>query len=443
MPPPTRYARSGRVHIAYQVIGQGPMDLVFVPGWLSHLESGWEEPGLARFLERLATFSRLILFDKRGTGLSDRVPETELPTLEQRMSDVQAVMEAVGLERAALLGVSEGGPMCALFAVTYPERTTALIMYGSYPRWVRADDYPWALTREQHEQAMAVYERRWGEPIGLKVFAPSTAADEGFRQRWARLLRQSASPAAAVALYRMNIEIDIRHVLPTIHVPTLLIHRSGDLLVDVAGSRFMSERIPGARLVELPGADHLWWVGDSDAIVDEIEEFLTGARHVAEPDRVLATVLFVDMVGSTERAVEMGDRRWREVLTGYREAVRRELGRFRGREVDTAGDGLLATFDGPARAVRCACSVKEAVRSLGLEVRAGLHTGEVELMGDRVAGIAVHIGARVGALADAGGVLVSSTVKDLVAGSGLRFADRGAHVLKGVPGEWRLFAVER
>jgi len=359
------------------------------------------------------------------------------------MTDVQAVMEAAGSERAALLGVSEGGPMCALFAATYPERTTTLIMYGSYPRWVRADDYPWALTREQHEQAMAVYEQRWGESIALNLFAPSMAADEGFRQRWGRLLRQCASPAAAVALYRMNIEIDIRHVLPTIHVPTLLIHRSGDLLVDVAGSRFMSERIPGARLVELPGADHLWWVGDSDAIADEIEEFLTGTRHVPEPDRVLATVLFVDIVGSTERAVEMGDRRWREVLTGYREAVRRELVRFHGREVDTAGDGLLATFDGPARAVRCACSMKEAVRPLGLEVRAGLHTGEVELMGDRVAGIAVHIGARVGALADAGGVLVSSTVKDLVAGSGLRFADRGGHALKGVPGEWRLFAVER
>jgi pimeloyl-ACP methyl ester carboxylesterase len=443
MPPATRYARSGSVHIAYQVIGQGPMDLVLVPGWLSHLESVWEEPGLARLLERLATFSRLILFDKRGTGLSDRVPEAELPTLEQRMSDVQAVMEAAGSERAALLGVSEGGPMCALFAATYPERTTALIMYGSYPRWVRADDYPWAMTREQHEQAMAVFEQRWGEPIGLKVFAPSVAADEGFRQRWGRLLRQSASPAAAVALYRMNIEIDIRHVLPTIHVPTLLIHRSGDQVTDVAGSRFMAERIPGARLVELPGVDHVAWVGDSDAIVDEIEEFLTGARPVAEPDRVLATVLFVDMVGSTERAVAMGDRRWREVLTGYREAVRRELGRFRGREVDMAGDGFLATFDGPARAVRCASSVKEAVRPLGLEVRAGLHTGEVELMGDRVAGIAVHIGARVGALADPGEVLVSSTVKDLVAGSGLRFVDRGAQALKGVPGEWRLFAVER
>ncbi len=440
MQPETRYARSGEVNIAYQVVGSGALDLVFVMGWVSHLDYFWEEPSFARFLHRLAAFSRLILFDKRGTGLSDRVPDSELPTLEQRMDDVRAVMDAVGSERAALLGVSEGGPMCALFAATYPERTSALIMYGSYATRTWADDHPWAPTPEQHEQFLDEIRRGWGGPVGLDIRAPSVARDERVRRWWATYLTRSASPGAVLALTRMNAQIDVRHFLPAIRVPTLVIHRQGDLALDVRGSRYIAERIPGAAFVELPGDDHLPWVGDQDAILDEIEEFLTGVRRGPEPDRVLSTVLFTDIVGSTERATAIGDRRWRDLLNSYHALVRRELSRFRGREIATAGDGFFATFDGPARAIRCACAVNDAVRQLGIEIRAGLHTGEIEVMGDNVGGIAVHIGARVASEAGAGEVLVSNTVKDLVAGSGIRFEDRGSHTLKGVPGEWRLFA---
>ncbi|MFQ5810829.1 MAG: adenylate/guanylate cyclase domain-containing protein, partial [Armatimonadota bacterium] len=388
MQPETRYAKSGDVNIAYQVVGDGPLDLVLVHGWVSHLEHQWEHPSLARFLHRLASFSRLILFDKRGTGLSDRVSVTELPTLEQRMDDVRAVMDAAGSQRAALVGISEGGPMCALFAATYPERTSALVMYGTYAKWIRDPQYPWARTREEHEQAFEVYERRWGTPIGLHVFAPSVADDEGFRQWWARNLRLAASPGAGVALYRMNVEIDIRHVLPAISVSSLILHRSGDLLIDIGGSRYIAQRIPGAKYVELPGVDHLPWVGDADAILDEVQEFLTGVRPAPEPDRVLATVLFTDIVSSTAQAAELGDRRWRDLLDGYYALARRELDRFRGREVKTTGDGFLATFDGPARGIRCACAISEAVRPLGIAVRAGLHTGECEVMGEDVGGIA-------------------------------------------------------
>jgi class 3 adenylate cyclase len=371
------------------------------------------------------------------------VPETDLPTLEQRMDDVRAVMEAAGSTRAALFGISEGGPMSFLFAATYPERTIAVVAYASYAKWIRDMDYPWAPTRERHEEVAAIYERRWGEPMAVGTFAPSMRGDEAFGRRWARFMRAAASPAAAVALYRMNIEIDVRHVLPAIRVPALLLHRTGDRVMDVGGSRYMAQRIPGARLAELPGDDHIYWLGDWQAIVGEIEEFLTGVRHDVEPDRVLATVLFTDIVGSTERAAALGDARWRDLLVSHHGVIRQELARFRGREIDTAGDGFFATFDGPARAIRCACAAADALRRLGLEVRAGLHTGECELMGNRVSGIAVHIGARVAGLAAPGEVLVSSTVKDLVAGSGLRFADRGAHGLKGVPGEWRLFGVIR
>ena len=442
--PKTRYARSGGgVHIAYQVVGSGPIDLVVVPGWLSHIEAVWEDQDSARFFERLASFSRLILFDKRGTGLSDRVPESHLPTLEQRMDDVRAVMEAAGSTRAALFGISEGGPMSFLFAATYPERTVAVVAYASYAKWIRDTDYPWAPTREQHEKVAVIYERRWGEPMAVGTFAPSMRGNEAFGHRWARFMRAAASPAAAVALFRMNIEIDVRHVLPAIRVPVLLLHRTGDRVMDVGGSRYMAQWIPGARLTELPGDDHVYWLGDWESIVGETEEFLTGVRHAVEPDRVLATVLFTDIVGSTERAAALGDARWRDLLLSHHGVMRQELARFRGREIDTAGDGFFATFDGPARAIRCACAAAEALRRLGLEVRAGLHTGECELMGDRVSGIAVHTGARVAGLAAPGEVLVSSTVKDLVAGSGLRFADRGVHGLKGIPGEWRLFTVIR
>jgi len=441
MRPVTRYAKSGDVSIAYQVVGDGPRDLVFVMGWVSHLELFWDEPSVARFMERLASFSRLILFDKRGTGMSDRVPMSALPTLEQRMDDVRAVMDAAGSERAILFGVSEGGPMTALFAATYPERTNALVIYGSYAKRIWDPEYPWAPTPEQRQQFYDEIEQKWGRgEVDLATIAPTAMADPRAREWWARYFRLSSSPGAALALAKMNTQVDIRQILPSIRVPTLVIHRTGDLDIDVGGARWMAGRLPNARFVELPGNDHIPWVGDQDAILDEIEEFLTGVRRGPEPDRMLATVLFTDIVASTERAAALGDRRWRELLEAHHAAVRRELERYRGREVDTAGDGFLAVFDGPARAVRCAAAATAAVRDLGLQIRAGVHTGEVEVMGASVGGIAVHIGARVAALAGPGEVLVSSTVKDLVAGSGIAFEERGNHVLKGVPGEWRVFA---
>ena len=440
MQPETRYADSGGVNIAYQVLGDGPRDLVFVMGWVSNIEVIWEEPMLARFLTRLASFSRLILFDKRGTGLSDRV--TDMPSLEVRMDDVRAVMDAVASERAALFGVSEGGPMCALFSATYPSRVSALIMQGGFPRRIKTPDFPWGPTKEERQAWIEQMRREWGGTFGLAARAPSMVGDERFSLWWGRLLRMGASPAAVMALVAMNDEIDIRHILPAIRVPTLLLHSVRDATIPIGASRYMAERIPGARLVELPGEDHLPWLTDSDAVLGEIEEFLTGARHAVEPDRVLATVLFTDMVGATKKAAALGDRRWRDLLDGHNVLVRRELARFRGREVKTAGDGFFAAFDGPARAVRCACAVSRGMQSLGLEVRAGLHTGECEVMGENMGGIAVHIGARIAALAGPGEVLVSSTVKDLVAGSGLSFRHHGAAALKGVEGEWMLYAAE-
>jgi pimeloyl-ACP methyl ester carboxylesterase len=440
MQPETQYADSGGVSIAYQVLGEGPRDLVFVPGWASNIEVYWEEPGLARFLTRLSSFTRLILFDKRGTGLSDRI--ADMPTLEVRMDDVRAVMDAVGSERAALFGVSEGGTMSALFSATYPQRTTALIMDGSFPRRTKAADYPFGLTEEEMRVWIARMRREWGGPVGLAERAPSMVGDERFSQWWGRNLRMSASPSGIAALIAMNAEIDIRHILPAIRVPTLVLHSPRDLAIEFGASRYMAERIPGARLVELPGPDHLPWLSDADVVLGEIEEFLTGVRHAVEPDRVLATVLFTDIVGATEKAAALGDRRWRDLLERHNELVRRELARFRGREIKTAGDGFFAAFDGPARAVRCACAVTREMQSLGLEVRAGLHTGECEIMGDDMGGIAVHIGARIAALAAPGEVLASSTVKDLVAGSGLRFRDYGVAALKGLEGEWKLYAAE-
>lgn len=439
---PIRYVKSGDVHIAYQIVGEGPLDLVVVWGWISHLEEQWENPRIAGFLNHLASFSRLILLDKRGTGLSDRVSISELPTLEQRMEDVHAVMEATGAKSAALLGISEGGPMCALFAATYPEKTRALVLYGTYARWIQEPDYPCAPSREIHEKAFAAYEQSWGSTIGLRAMAPSLADDPSMREWWARYQRLAASPGAAIALYRMNIEIDIRPVVPAISVPTLVLHRAQDKLIAVGCGRYVAERIAGAKYVELEGEDHLPWAGDADAVIGEIEEFLTGVRHGPQPDRVLATVLFTDIASSTERAVALGDAKWRELLEKYHALARREVARFRGKEVDTAGDGFFAAFDGPARAVRCACALRDAVTPLGIAIRAGLHTGECETSGTKVTGIAVHIGARVAAHAGAGEILASSTVKDLVAGSGLRFADRGIRELKGIPGEWRLFAAE-
>ncbi|MFQ5961293.1 MAG: adenylate/guanylate cyclase domain-containing protein [Candidatus Methylomirabilales bacterium] len=439
MQPETKYAMSGDVHIAYQVVGDGPLDLVYVPGFVSHVEYAWESPALARFLQRLAAFSRLILFDKRGTGLSDRV--AEIPTLEQRMDDVRAVMDAVGSERAALFGISEGGPMSILFAATYPERTTALIIYGSYARRSWAPDHPYGRTEEEWEWLFTTMAREWGGPVGIDAWAPSAARDERFRQWWANYLRLGASPGAALQVMRMNRELDVRHVLPAVRVPTLVLHRTGDRITRIEQARYMTEQIPGAKFVELPGIDHVPSVGDSDAILDEIEEFLTGVRHGPEPERVLATVMFTDIVGATEHAARLGDHRWRELLQSHHAQVRRELARFRGREIDTAGDGFLASFDGPARGIRCASAIRDAVRTLGIEIRAGLHTGECEVMGDKLGGIAVHIGARVAAMAKASEVLASSTAKDLVAGSGIHFESRGTHTLKGVPGKWALFAV--
>jgi len=436
----TKYAKCGDVHIAYQVVGRGPIDLVVVPGWVSHLEvQYWDEPFIANFFERLAGFSRLILFDKRGTGLSDRVPRNALPTLEQRMEDVHAVMDAAGSRKAALFGISEGGAMCALFAATYPERTSALVMSGCYAKWVRSDDYPWAPTREYHEAGFAAYEKHWGTPIGFKTVAPSAANDERGRNWWARYLRMGASPGDGVALYRMNVEIDVRAVLPSIDVPTLVMHRAGDRLIDVNNGRYLARQIPAAKYVELAGEDHLPWFGDANAPLAEIQEFLTGVRPVDEHERMLATVVFADIVGSTERAVDLGDAGWRRVLGDFHHRATETLQKFRGRLVDFAGDGVYAVFDGPARAVRCALALTGAASELGLSIRAGVHVGEVEKMGEKFGGVAVHIGARVMALSRAGEVLVSSTVKDIVSGSGLQFEDRGSHSLKGIPGEWRLF----
>lgn len=438
--PETRYVQSGDVNVAFQVAGDGPRDLVLVPGWVSNMELFWEEPSAARFLERLASFARLILFDKRGTGLSDRV--ADIPTLETRMDDVRAVMDAVNSERAVLLGYSEGGAMCMLFAATYPVRTAALITIGSFASRIWTPDHPWGQTQEQREDFIQQTVRGWGGPVGIEPRAPSLAHDSRFREWWARFLRMSASPGANADLLRMNSEIDVRHVLPAIRVPTLIVHNVGDRTIPVECGRYLGRQIPGARYVELDGIDHLPFVGNADEILDQIEEFLTGVRPSPKFDRVLATVLFTDIVGSTEWVARLGDRVWQDLLERYYVLIRKELALFRGHEVDTAGDGFFATFDGPARAIRCACSIRDCTRELGIEIRAGLHTGEIELTGHKVGGIAVHMGARVATTAKPGEVLVSSTVKDLVAGSGIRFTDRGIHVLKGLPGKWHLFAAK-
>jgi pimeloyl-ACP methyl ester carboxylesterase len=440
IPPKTEYARSGDLHIAYQVVGDGPLDLVYVPGWVSHIDLAWEEPMLARFLTRLASFARLITFDKRGTGLSDRVPNAALPSLDERMDDLRAVMDAAGSKRAAVFGFSEGGNLSALFAATFPQRTTALVLFGTFAKRLWSADYPWAPTAESRRQLCEEIERDWGSGMELSRYVPSRLDDEPFLRRLRAYFRSAASPGAAVALLRMNSEIDIRNVLPAIHVPTLVMNRTGDRSVNVEEGRWMTSQIPDARFVALPGDDHMPWVGDQDAILDEVQEFLTGGRPEREPDRVLATVLVTDIVGSTRHAARLGDRAWCDLLARHHAIVRRELERFRGREIDTAGDGFLATFDGPARAVGCACRIRDAVATLGVEIRAGLHTGEIELAGGKARGIAVHTGARIASAAGPGEVLVSSTVKDLVSGSGITFTDRGVHALKDMPRSWQLFA---
>jgi pimeloyl-ACP methyl ester carboxylesterase len=442
-PPKTRYIKTGSMHLAYQVLGEGPLDLVFVSGWVSHIELYWDWPDIAHFMRRLASFGRLILFDKRGTGLSDRVPSGGLPSLEQRMDDVRAVMDAAGSERAALLGLSEGGPLQILFAATHPGRTIALVLMSTYSRMLQAPDYLEGVPVDAFEMTLTQVEEHWGEGVLMRALMPSLAHDAAARESWGRFQRSAASPAAAVDLLRMAADIDVRPILSAIAVPTLVLHRTGDRFVRVEQGRHLGRHIPRARYVEFDGEDHLPWLGDAAAVLGEIQEFLTGTRNAPDFDRVLATVLFVDIVGSTARAATLGDRRWRELLESYYARIRQEIGRFRGQEVDTAGDGFLATFDGPARAVRCAGAISDALRPLGVHIRAGLHTGECELIGEKVGGIAVHIGARVATLAEPDEVLVSNTVKDLVAGSGLQFRDRGVHCLRGVPGDWRLFAVER
>jgi pimeloyl-ACP methyl ester carboxylesterase len=419
------------------------MDLVLVPGFVSHLEHAWDDLGYERFLKRLASFTRLILFDKRGTGLSDRVPVSELPTLEERMDDVRAVMDAVGSKRAALLGVSEGGPMSILYASTYPDRVAALILYGTYARRLRSADYPWAPTADEHRDFIEAVDRDWGGPAQADTWAPSLAGDERFERWWGQFLRLGASPSAARAVLEMTRDIDVRGILPAIRVPTLVLHRSDDRRIDVGGSRYIAQAIPTAKYVELPGQDHLFWVGDSEAIIDEIEEFLTGARHTVEPTRVLATVMFTDMVESTSRAAELGDARWSALISDHDRLVRAEVARYRGREIDRRGDGFIAIFDGPARTIQCALSIIERAHELGIRIRAGLHTGEIDLIESGIAGIAVHVAARIESLAGPDEVLVSGTVRDLVAGSKLSFSDRGVHELKGVPGAWQVMRVER
>jgi class 3 adenylate cyclase len=436
----THYADSSGVKIAYQVHGAGPLDLVFVPGFVSHVELFWDDPRTARFLRRLTAIARVVIWDKREQGLSDRTGRP--PTLEDSMDDLEAVIAASGCECPAIFGISEGGPMSALYAATHPDRVSSLILYGTFARIMAAADFPHGMPEEGMKRWGEIIQRDWGGPVGVGLWAPSMLGDAGFERWWSRLLRAGTSPAGAIALMDLYREIDVRPVLPAIDVPTLVLQRRDDRISRVGQGRYLAEAIPGAKYVELEGEDHLPVTGDQDALLDEVEEFLVGSRRAGDAERALATILFTDIVGSTEKAARLGDRGWRQLLERHDAAVRRALNLYRGREVKTMGDGFLATFDGPARAIRCAAALQEEVAGLGVEVRAGIHTGEVELIGDDVGGMAVNIGARIGALAGPGEVLVSSTVRELVVGSGLEFADRGVQTLKGAPGEWRLFAVD-
>ena len=441
--PEIQYAQNGDVNIAYQVVGDGPIDIVFVMGWISHLEYFWQEPHFAAFLDRLASFSRLILFDKRGTGLSDRVPINELPTLEQRMEDVHSVMDAVGSRRAVLVGISEGGPMCSLFAATYPEKTAALVMIGTYAKRIRDDDYPWAPTNEQREAFFELMQRDWGKPVGIEERAPSLAGDEQFREWWATYLRMGASPGAAVALTKMNAEIDVRGVLPSVRVPTLVIHRSGDMCLKVEEGRFVAAQIPGSKFVELDGIDHLPFVGDQDAILDEIEKFTTSVRFAGEYDRVLATVMNVRIVDHEDEAKRRGQPGWQALFERSGEYLTRQLELFKGKQVAYNQNGVLAAFDGPARAIRCATAITDSAGRLGVQVKTGLHTGECDVLGDTYSGFAVELAEKIAGLSGEGKILVSRTVKDLVAGSGLEFEEFGMRSFEGIDGRWRLFTIKR
>lgn len=444
MRPTTKFAKLGNDRIGYQVLGDGPVDLVFLTGMSSHVDLRWEEPLNEYFLHRLASFSRLILFDRRGTGVSDPVPFDHLPTWEEWADDMRVVFDAVGSERAAIMASLDGGPMAMLFAATYPERTAALVLAHTGAKYVRTEDYPHGFTPEVAEQLLHMVEELWGTEGFVSIAAPSRSQDEGFRQRYGRYLRAAARPREAAAQLRNVLSADVRPILPLIHCPTLVLNRSGYPLVTMDHARYLAEHIPDARLVELPGTDGVLVTEHASEILDRIEEFLSGIPGGSEPDRVLATVLFTDIVSSTDRAASMGDRRWKAVLEAHDDITRDQVARFQGRFIESTGDGVLATFDRPGRAIRAAWAIQESIRALGIDIRAGLHAGEIELREGRhrVGGIAVHIAARVMATAAPGEILVSSTVKDLVAGSGVEFSDRGVHDLKGVPGGWRLFAVE-
>lgn len=433
----TKYAKSGNVHIAYQVFGEGDITLIMTPGFVSHIENYWDEPGLARWLRKLGTFTRVILFDKRGTGLSDHV--SELPGLDERIDDIRSVMDAEGVQQAAIFGISEGGSMASFFAATHPERTLALILYGAFVKFTS-----WFPTEEALQTLFDYIDNYWGSGASLPAWAPTKQGDLVFQDWWGKFERLGASPGAAKNLMQMNRQIEITDILPSVNVPTLVIHRTDDVSVNVEGGRMLAEYIPDAKYVELPGYDHLPWVGNNrDQILDEMAQFLTGERPPIVTDNVLATVLFTDIVDSTSRLAQMGDRQWHDLLDRHNLMVDRQISRFRGRMVKHTGDGVLAMFDGPARAIRCAMAMCEDAHQMGIEIRTGLHTGEVELMGDDVGGMAVHIAARVMGKAGAGEVWVSRTLKDLVVGSGFNFEEQGVYTLKGIPDEWRLFAVER
>lgn len=442
MVPETRYARLGDLHLAYQVIGEGPPDILLMDQWFGNLDTQWDVPPLAELRERLASFSRLIMYDKRGSGLSDSIPTSSLPTLEEFTSDIPPVLDAVGSERPALIANIGSGVLAITFAAAHPDRLSSLILVDSFARYLAAADYPIGVSEAVFTQGVDQAEAEAGTGVMLDLFAPSVAKDERLRRAWSRFERSAQTPGGTKAIVRLIYGSDVRDLLPAISVPTLVIHRAEAVSFPAEHGRYLAEHIPDATYVELPGADNLIWAGDQDAVVGEIQSFLTGNRPAPEPRRVLATILFTDIVGSTLRAAELGDVRWHALLAEHNRVVRRLLERFGGREIRVVGDGFLATFDGPARAVRCAIAIRDGVRDLGLEIRAGLHVGEVEVQPDDIAGLAVHIGARVGALAEAGEILVSSTVKDIVVGSGLSFSDRGTHELRGVPGEWRLFAAK-
>jgi pimeloyl-ACP methyl ester carboxylesterase len=437
MVPQTHYARNGSVNIAYQVFGDGPVDLVIVPGWVSNVDVFWDEPIVARFLLRLADFSRVILFDKRGTGLSDRVTDT--PSLEERMDDVRSVLDTIGSKRAVLVGYSEGGPMCLLFAATYPERTQALVTIGSFPRRQSSADFPHGASEIGTQRFFELIHNNWGGPLDIEQRAPTLSTDPRFRQWWARFLRAGASPAAVEALQRANVQIDVRPVLPLVRVPALILHCARDQIIPVEASRYMARRIPDAKYVEIDADDHLPFGDCAERVLMEIEQFLTGKHEAPEIKRVISTVMFTDIVESTRRAEDLGDLRWGDLLSAHHKLVRQELAIHRGEEVKTTGDGFHATFDGPARAIRCGNSIARAVRGLGVDVRVGIHTGECELVEGGIEGVAIHIAARVAAEATAGQVVVSQTVKDLVAGAGIEFEDRGLYELKGISEPWRLY----